>query len=499
MDLKDGQITDPFHKGEYFASLTTLTSTLTDFSPLTIHGALDFVPGWLALKLYGPNSYFIGTELFYALANLFASIFLYALVFILAPNGCKMRLVVLLLSAMLIPFMVGYRDVFLLLGLLLFLLCQLARTKGARYLFEVGLGITLSINMFWSFDRGVAGTFSLGLACLLIAIRNRQYVLSIAVFLLSTVVIASASSVTSIGGYADNLQFLFATASQWSYGWRADTIRLASLVLLLNGIVIFMAINGMPKPWHLTVRPMTILALSMLAAMIAKASINRADLTHVVMGLWMPMVLALYARQEMLSSVNWRWLRLQTIVYTMIVAMNSWYILIPTIDVLYRPAISVYKETTLHQGSDKLKALYWGILNAYPIHKAEILFQRLKNPVDNTKLVDANVIWVASQLSKSNAKCVFDLSNHGVINGITWLPACTKFTYPVYANRQYEQEILAGLQISNPPIVIYSSAHWSYTIDGKSMRKRFPDIDAYLIAHYPFEQCHAGYCLRYKS
>jgi hypothetical protein len=53
------------------------------------------------------------------------------------------------------------------------------------------------------------------------------------------------------------------------------------------------------------------------------------------------------------------------------------------------------------------------------------------------------------------------------------------------------------LQERNPPVVVFSSTDTHFSIDGKTMHERLPDLKEYLLKAYPVEQCNFGYCLRY--
>ena len=115
----------------------------------------------------------------------------------------------------------------------------------------------------------------------------------------------------------------------------------------------------------------------------------------------------------------------------------------------------------------------------------------------NSAMVTDGVRWVSQELTNSGSHCVFDLSNNGVINGLTGLPACTRFSYLVYADQRYEDEILDSVRSSKPNAIVYSSTYWSFSIDGKSMHIRFPVLNNYLLENYPYEKCTFGYCVRY--
>ena len=92
---------------------------------------------------------------------------------------------------------------------------------------------------------------------------------------------------------------------------------------------------------------------------------------------------------------------------------------------------------------------------------------------------------------------MFDLSNNGLINGLTGLPACSRFVYPVYASPRFQQEIVDTLKKRRPRAVVYASNYWSFAIDDKTMHQRLPLVAEHLRAAYDDERCGAGYCLRY--
>ncbi len=117
---------------------------------------------------------------------------------------------------------------------------------------------------------------------------------------------------------------------------------------------------------------------------------------------------------------------------------------------------------------------------------------------DNAAASPEGVRWAAEQVLASQSSCLLDLSNNGVINGLTRLPSCTRFTYLVYAGPANENELIDAVRSSAPKAVVYSTTEPSYTVDGRSMRERFPQLDAYLVTQYPVEKCNKGYCIRYQ-
>jgi hypothetical protein len=108
------------------------------------------------------------------------------------------------------------------------------------------------------------------------------------------------------------------------------------------------------------------------------------------------------------------------------------------------------------------------------------------------------LLWSSETIVESGADCVFDLSNTGLINAVANLPACSQFTYPVYAGLQNEGKLITDLTRADPPVIVYRSDFWSYAIDGRNMAERFPALDAEIIKLYPREVCKYDYCLRFQ-
>jgi hypothetical protein len=112
------------------------------------------------------------------------------------------------------------------------------------------------------------------------------------------------------------------------------------------------------------------------------------------------------------------------------------------------------------------------------------------------ELVSDGVKWVSSELKYTKSKCVHVLSYHGVINGLAGLPACTRFAYIVYANKDFQNELIETMKSKKPAAIIYSSTHWSFAIDNKSMHMRLPELKSYLDLEYSNEACKFDYCIR---
>ena len=497
---------DPFHHGEFVASLPFVLAGNINF--FTIHGAMDWLPAWISHEIWGAHSYFLPTMLIHTSLDALASLFLYFVIALLTGRDNKYRAVILMISAVSAIYLVGGRDLFLVLTIFLYFLCERSSFQWGRNLLEITLGVSLAVNLFWSFDRGIAGIAGIGLACAILVIAERRYIISIASFAIS-IWILHWIDVLSFANYLDNFKFLLATSSQWRYGYtKFMPVFLTALVAIPNG----WAIYYLGKQFHQNSRTdwrktASLLLLAVSTILMFKIGTNRADNQHVIMTLWMPALAYLYLQEEYRGKLSM--LASGTIIISMV-----WLALIVDYKWLFLgalvPAIYViqtrYPKFTGGLILPKLVGFALGVILLFSnIHiissnysqNGYLWMSQLSAPPTNRSLVSKSIQWVSAEMLRAGSHCVFDLSNNGVINGVTGLPACTKYTYPVYATQRYEADMLEQLQQQNPPVVVFSSTFWSFKIDGKSMHDRFPALKDYLVKTYPYEKCDFGYCLRY--
>lgn len=518
--LPGGVLDDPFHQGEYFAVLATLLGNGVDFLPLSIHGALDYLPGLVALQFSSAEYHFFPTWLLYRCLDLVAGFLFVLLAFDFLrgkPHAIKVMIAIAAMSSML----VGYRDVMLLLAIHLYFLAAKEQYPVRRYLLESAFGLVVALGVFWSFDRGLAGALSLGLACLVHAYYARRYVLAMVIFFTTLVGIGFFSPWFSLAGYIDNLRFLAATSSQWSYGWALRPATLTIFLVLLNALVIMLFFYSRkvfartPNNGLIERDGIIFLAdglfLIVLSIFLMKIGSNRADMQHVLMGCWGPLLAVLYwygrAPAEVTGRVLSEHALKRAVIFFLVCAVLAGLRIRVALPLLAVLAIFLIAETTAKRDVYMTRILIF--VATFPLLAALLAVSKgyqhgdydwlryVFAPPANATLVPDGVGWASQTLQESGAPCVFDMANNGVINGLTGLPACTRFTYPVYANRDYEVEIIDALRRRPPPAIVYSTTFWSYDIDGKAMPARFPVLDVFLRRTYADEKCAQGYCIRY--
>ena len=498
---------DPFHHGEFFASAVSFFSARPqNFLPLTIHGALDYIPALTARAIWGANNYFLPTWALYKLLNVLAAFALFAIAFRLTRDKPH-RWELLLAAAAAAPFLVGYRDLLLLVCLYLFVHSQTAPLNPRiQPAFLAIFGILVGAGLFWSFDRGIAGTVSLGTSVLILSYRKPIYLVSIAGFAVALLIFGNFFQVFAFHNYVENVKILIQTSSQWNLGWNTHTVLLISFAAMMNSLSISLLGYSFFRDARTIERVAFYAALLILSAAMFKIGINRAALDHIYWGLWVPMLSAFSVYGTGLEFPKPVKL-LGIVVLGMAIMLTVFSQSVGATLVAATIAAAIFRlspKKTFLPVNRLTSALILAAV-AFPLYStakgiSDGEYAWLKNiasPPTNGMSAPAAIRSVSEELLQAKANCVFDLSNNGEINGLTNLPSCSRFVYPVYAGPMHQNELIDTVRASSPKAIVYSSNVVSYAIDGKSMRYRFPELDRYLVSRYPRETCSEGYCVRY--
>lgn len=493
---------DPFHHGEYFASGIGIINRP---ETITIHGALDFIPAAIAREIFGNENYFLGTYAIYKALDLFSCMMF--LIIAASANRKLGRDWILPPLILLGPWLVGYRDVFLLSSLFLLLsICERVHHPRTEILLSVALGVLTAAGLFWSFDRGIAGAVTVIVTMSLLLLSGRE---KLAVYFVSFSFIIGLLSksfpIFSLSNYFENVRFLMETSSQWSFGWLAWPVLLTIFVLLINVLAALIYASGLRTRLDFYERGPEFIALSLISIFMLKIGTNRASLTHIYWSIWAPLLMISHAR---LGPSNPRRFVGPIAIIAFLSALislktDSYITCLVTVIILFA-IFPPMRRSMIFQVMFVL-AIFSGIaLSIFEVEKSlssepYVWMTKLLEFPENSAVVSPGPAWAARQIKESGAGCLFDLSNSGIVNGLAQLPSCTRFSYLVYANQRFEEEILSSLQAVAPPAIVYSTNHWSYRIDDRSMRERFPILDTYIIENYKTEKCEYGYCIRYKK
>ena len=509
--LYDGLLTDTFHYGEYFAVLSSIIEQV-NFVPLTIHGALDYVPGLIAIWIAGKGGYLFLTLILYLLLSFLGCVILYVLAFYTSRSATQ-----LYIAAFLIPFVVDYRDFTMLALVLAYFVAVMSRENFYKPILLILLGLVGACNFFYSTNRGIAGTASIGLPLIILSIYSRQYLLAIFSFLFFTILISLISPVVYLQNYFENILILAKTSYQWGYGLQLEAVLMTVylfLFLFLAASLNILRANQKRLVGKFKARELANLSLILLLSIFYfQSGSYRADFHHVSMGL-----LAF-----VLSFSYWDYLTPSTIQRSKIEQTILWilFLMAPLI-LIYNFFFSIvmlaYIGNVLFEKKPSVVATRVVRRFNFNVVACTILFlattfmlirsasqgsykwaQDFSFSRENALSATKPIIWVAEVLTKNNTNCIFDLTNSGVINGLSGMPACSRFSYLVYADRQFEPELINALIATQPPVIVYSAKNWFYAIDGNSMKQRYPALDQYIQGAYRREECQFDYCVRYKN
>jgi hypothetical protein len=512
-------IQDSFHIGEYFTASTNLLNGTTQ-APITIHGALDFLPALLCRAIWGVEHYMLPTIALNKVLTTTSVLVLYGLIYRVTDKlRTGLAFPLLLATAVTATRLVGYRDLFFLISLWLFYELTERENSHLRNLAGIALSITLAGGLFWSFDRGIAATISIGTGLLLKSFRNKLYLLLIAVsggMFLSVLIMLKNANILD---YFENVRILFQTSSQWSYGFSPQIFIAQTFAVFVNTGALTFLIYKLWQNKSLQSLPMLVV-LILANLFMLRIGINRADISHLHMTLWVPLIILGFSTQGVdIGTLRPKGYILTAISSLAILFGVGFYLLNSDMVSFAVLMVTVYfiSKSTDSQFAIRLNtaAVYWLALIALLIGLKSLYFTAtaprqatekntyatpiafLKPPLNKT-ITDAGTFWASSQINSVGVGCLLDLTNSGIINALTDKPTCSRFLYPVYATLPFERELISSFKKGNPAALVYSTTQWYYSIDKKPMNQRFPTLDAYIKNAYPIEECSEGYCIRKK-
>jgi len=509
-------IDDAFHNGEFLAAaMAILHQAPFEGDPFTIHGAADILPA-LAAALFvpAPDDLIAHTLVLYPVLSLLSILLtLFAALQIVRRLGGDHLLLIPFLA--LVPFAVGWRDLFFALSLSLFAGLVPGRdSRGGGVAAQMLFGVVIALGTYWSFNRGAAALLAFGPVTLWLALQDRRFLVSVATALVSFVAIGAVLPGIGVVGYVENFAMLLETSSQWTYppsrfgqAWTAAL----SAAFAASAAAAFIALRQRgPDRGRIALT----MALVIAGAIYLKIGLGRIDRVHIVMAAWLPLLI-------MSVSLRWGpvplpqgWAKRCAIMAAILVAAMAIFLaarysyavhamVLATFMILLGAFLPPRGRFGVGVGMAVLFVAFAASAPAvgmYKIVRGDVAWPLSLDALPaNDGAVTEEVLWTAQRIDQSGADCVFDLTNTGLVNAVAGLPSCSRFTYPVYADTDFEDDLISDLRAADPPMIVYRSDHWSYAIDGHPMNERFPKLDAEIQRVYPRQECHSGVCLRYQE
>lgn len=501
---------DAFHNGEFVAAaVTALQGAPFDGVAYTIHGAVDILPA-LAANLFVPDRDMLlaTTLVLYPILTMCAVVFT-ALASIQLGRRFGVAPVLMVPFILIAGLCVGWRDFFFALSLYIFArIVQDDLARGGGTMAQILFGLVIAFGTYWSFNRGAAALIAFGPPTLWLAMQYRRYVISITTAILGFLAIGSSIPGISVQGYLENIVMLSQASSQWKHPRTLSQDLWWVLIVGMTVSAIAVAALNARRGARSIAQIVLIVALLIASAVYAKIGLGRIDQTHIVMGCWLPLlVVTLHLSPVHLRSLSGLQFGIATIAAVVITYVSRNHVatwpmaatLIITFAVLFGDRIRAHAVLAMAALCLSVPILAAGKTWVNVNNGTFAWLRELPNLPPAEQAVTSGILWSATSLRESGAHCVFDLVNVGLINAVANLPACSRFTYPVYAGPQHEERLIADLQRTLPTAIVYKADYWSYAIDGRSMDVRFPALDSQILRLYPREECNLGFCLRFRK
>ena len=523
-------ISDSFHLGEHFAAATTLWNEPAS-SPLTIHGAWDFIPAIASRWLAGGENYFYPTIY---LANsvapaIAAALLLLLLTRLLSGKVTWPTITFLSIAAIAAPSLVGIRDLFLIATCLILheVITQRQLIRSKKLI--VFLAILSSLGVVWSFDRGIAGLVNVLTTLLSAAYFEKKaiYLKASGLVVLGAILTVAIAQSSGTIDYIDNVLFLAKTSSQWRYPLSLDTIKDPLLAIIFVASTIAVTIRANSSENRSYYYPYW-LGITACALMMLRIGINRADMGHLSMAMWAPLILTAYWFSTIKESSGKPSPALIVAVFSTVAYFSLYYALwalaFPVLAIsfssssLWLQQLSTASRARVFLTSLSLCILFISLADptksllvadptkSHASAAKGVLTGRIVTPVEflysgvsYSRVADTGNAWAAKKIRDSQSKCLLDMTNSGIINAGADLPACIQASYPVYATKRFEDRLLREMKDMDANAIVYSTENWQYSIDGKDMRSRLPRVNALLRKNYPVIECENKYCIRKKE
>lgn len=509
LGIGSGVLDDPFHHGEFFAAYSSLRSNV-DFFPLAIHGGMDFFPAYIAHWLSAEEYYVYLTRIIYLVLQFFACVMMLLLLVIHVKN-----LIISVAAAFLIPYFIGYRDFSIVILLFTFFFVTKYSLKNKKTGLFVLLGVIGALNFIFSSNRGVFGTVAIGAGVFAWCFYDRRYIFSIIAYVLGVASVIYVSFFWIKFNPVENILYFKETTAQWEYSDTGYTVLLKSWVALaiflsysLN-IIQFKLCGSQKRDIP------NLIVLGLLSIFYYQIASYRADYFHLIMSFTILLLNVFYwlSRHEYYASKSSFQENIVLILLFILAMLSSKFGAHTSTPlsfvILYAFLIGNnldFWKLVIQKNAKYVTVILFLVFSSLLVRSISKNYNNgdyawLANSptkTSNSSIVNDSMNWISNQLVSRGASCVFDLSNNGLINAVTGLPACTRFSYLVYASAEDQSEIIRALENDKPKAVVYSTSFWSYSIDGKPMNERFPVLDNYLVSAYKQQTCDFGYCIRHN-
>jgi hypothetical protein len=467
---------DPFQEGEY-AVFGFLAHSQADFRmPVLIHGGLQVVPSLVAAVSCSPDTQLVCVRTVNALIELGSGAVFLTVLAILTGLGTWAAVVASLPAAALLwlcngpvfsavvshQYSPSIRDLFVLVGLLVMArACKRLDRGDAKdgSLSLLAIGGLAGIGLFWAYNRGlvfalVAGAFALGL-CLLR--RSPRPVL-----LVGAGGAAGLAAMLGVGGIGLMTSTLF-NVEYWGQNqviWRTPfDMRYLPFVVALASLTV---VGGLTVGWRSlrAKRPGRAVMLATLVTIYALylvQCLNRPDLTHLRQSMWPAMLILAIVIEEWMTRTR---------------AAQA-----PRIPATLAGSLLLIGACVEISSSNSILHIVLGGLADNAVAATR--------PIPSDRDLGGRDMTRIANLIAASGRCTFVANNAIFIYLLSRMPPCSRFSAAVYVAPDWQAEVINELEATRPEIIVWESAAFYSSIDGRSIRDRTPELADWIEAHYP--------------
>lgn len=500
LNIKNAVYEDHFHNGEYFNIFNNIRIGAS--LPLSVHGAVDYIPAWLAFNIAGPEYYAHITRIIYISFKVIACI-----LFLLTLERLNQKLIPLLCAALLAPFILDHRDFSLSILIYSFISLDKYRKENIKYISILSIiSLAAVFNLFYATNRGIAGMLAILLALMISTYFDKRNIFGLFLITLLLLLIDKWIPVFSVKDLIEKMPFLIKNSKQWSFAWEYKTISLAIYIFLLLTISILLNVYAIIQKKN-NYKELAVLAfISILSVFHYQIATYRADLFHIMMAF--PIILLSlfnFLRLTIDEKIN---ISSPFVILILLFSLISLYIIQekPLVILIGLFLLNELNFTTERKIKIYIFYTLRFILVLFCILlPVRIIFQYTNGDYDwiktnallkkNEEIMDSSILWAQNKINDGNTVCLFDLSNSGLINADITIPTCTKYSYLAFSDHSNQTELIEFLNSEKAPQKIVLNS------DGKKSdieKNQENQLNLLIKTKYPYEECESKLCIRYK-
>ncbi len=500
LNIKNAVYEDYFHNGEYFNIFNNIRIGAS--LPLSVHGALDYIPAWLAFNLVGSEYYAHITRIIYLTFKIIACI-----LFLLTLEQLNQKLVPLLCAALLAPFILDHRDFSLSILIYSYISLNKYKKENLKYiLFLAFISLAAVFNLFYATNRGIAGMLAILTAFIISAYLDKRNFFGLFLITLLLLLIDKWIPVFSVEDLIEKMPFLIKNSKQWSFVWEYKTISLAIYIFLLLTISILLNVYAIIQKKNIYKELAVLAFISILSVFHYQIATYRADLFHIMMAF--PIILL--SLFNFLRLIKDEKIHLSSPFITLILLFSLVSLFIieekPLVILIGLFLLNELNFTTEYKFKIyifyTLRLLVALICILLPVR---IIFQYNSGEYDwiktnallkkNEEIMDSSIVWAQNKIKDGNTVCLFDLSNSGLINADIEIPTCTKYSYLAFSDHSNKNELIDFLNSEKAPqkVVLKSNGK-----NSEIEKNQEDHLNQLIKTKYPYEECESKLCIRYK-